>query len=217
MNSVLRQSIKMGMGLSLGLLPFPEHPTFGEQGLHLRWRLGWIKGWLLRPYWKLCAHFGGTRLQIGKRFSLQGQLKLSGPGTVILGDDVIMDAVCTPFTHSRTAVIQIGSCCFVNGTRFGCSERIDIGDECILADARIMDTDFHAVHRNRNLPGMRPEVAPIRIGRNVWIAAGSAVLKGITIGSHSVIAFGSVVTRDVPEGRIYGGNPARDLGEVPLS
>jgi acetyltransferase-like isoleucine patch superfamily enzyme len=58
-------------------------------------------------------------------------------------------------------------------------------------------------------------VAPVVIGENVWIAAGAAVLRGVTIGDDSVVAFGSVVTRDVPAGTIVGGNPARELGPVP--
>jgi acetyltransferase-like isoleucine patch superfamily enzyme len=199
----------------LGLLPSPQHPSLAGPGAHLRWRLGWLRGWAYRPYWRLRARLGGTRVVIGARFSLQGRLSFSGPGTVIFGHDVIADAHSTPFTHGREAVIRIGSRTFVNGTRFGCSRRIEIGSDCILADARIMDTDFHAVHRGRNLPGMGPQEAPVRIGDNVWIAAGAAILKGVEIGQDCVIAFGSVVTQSVPAGRIAGGNPARDLAPVP--
>jgi acetyltransferase-like isoleucine patch superfamily enzyme len=59
------------------------------------------------------------------------------------------------------------------------------------------------------------EVLPIRIGKNVWIAAGSAVLKGVRIGDNSVVAYGSVVTRDVDPDAIVAGNPARLVGSVP--
>lgn len=200
---------------ALNLLPAPRHPSLAGPGAHLRWRMGWIKAWLYRPYWRLRAQLGGTRLVIGARFSLQGVLRLSGPGTVIFGDDVIVDAICTPFTHARAAVIRVGSRTFVNGTRMGCSRSIQIGSDCILADARIMDTDFHAVHRARNLVGMAPQESPVRIGNNVWIAAGAAVLKGVEIGDDCVVAFGSVVVQSVPAGRIVGGNPARDLAAVP--
>jgi acetyltransferase-like isoleucine patch superfamily enzyme len=134
---------------------------------------------------------------------------------VIFGDDVIVAAVTTPFTHSSKAVIKIGSRSFVNGARFGCAQEITVGEDCILADVRIMDTDFHAVHNRRNQAGMEPEVRPVRIGDNVWISAGSAVLKGVEIGRDSVVAFGSVVVKSLPSGKICGGNPAKEISNVP--
>ena len=57
--------------------------------------------------------------------------------------------------------------------------------------------------------------APIRIGNDVWIGMRSIILKGVTIGDGAVIAAGSVVTRDVPAGTLYGGNPARFIKELP--
>jgi acetyltransferase-like isoleucine patch superfamily enzyme len=53
----------------------------------------------------------------------------------------------------------------------------------------------------------------IRIGDDVWIGLGSIVLSGVNIGEGSVIAAGSVVTRDVDEYAIYAGNPARRIRE----
>ncbi len=48
-----------------------------------------------------------------------------------------------------------------------------------------------------------------RIGRRCFIGARSIVLPGINIGDGSVVAAGSVVTRDVPPGSVVAGNPAR--------
>lgn len=49
------------------------------------------------------------------------------------------------------------------------------------------------------------------IGRYVWIGGNSIILPGVTIGQGAIIAAGSVVTKDVPEGALVGGNPARVL------
>ena len=160
------------------------------------------------------AFLGGPKIIIGKRFCLSGRMSFSGPGTLVIGDDVIVNGHCTPFTHAESAVLRIGDRTFLNGTRFGCAHSIEVGADCILADVRIMDTDFHAVHKRRNEFGMGPEVKPVRIGRNVWISAGSAVLKGVEIGDNSVVAFGSVVVKSIPADRIFGGNPAKDIGVV---
>jgi len=49
----------------------------------------------------------------------------------------------------------------------------------------------------------------ITIGDDVWVGANVVVLDGVTVGSHAVLAAGAVVTRDVPEYSIVGGNPAK--------
>src|SRR3546814_9537878 len=50
---------------------------------------------------------------------------------------------------------------------------------------------------------------PIIIERNVWIATGATTIGGVTIGANSVVAAGSVLTRDVPPNSLAAGNPAR--------
>ncbi len=52
------------------------------------------------------------------------------------------------------------------------------------------------------------------IGSNSYIGAQSVIVAGVTIGSRCVIAANSLVNRDVPEGTIVGGTPARVLGRV---
>jgi acetyltransferase-like isoleucine patch superfamily enzyme len=47
------------------------------------------------------------------------------------------------------------------------------------------------------------------IEKNAWIAAGAIVIGGVTVGENSVVAAGSVVTKDIPPNTLAGGNPAR--------
>lgn len=49
----------------------------------------------------------------------------------------------------------------------------------------------------------------IVIERNVWIAAGATIIGGVTVGMNSVVAAGSVVTKDVAPNSLVAGNPAR--------
>jgi|SRR5208282_4192071 len=49
------------------------------------------------------------------------------------------------------------------------------------------------------------------IGRNCFIGAHSIIMPGVVVGDQSIVAAGSVVTKDVPPGSIVGGNPARIL------
>lgn len=47
------------------------------------------------------------------------------------------------------------------------------------------------------------------IGDDVWLGTNVVILPGVTIGKHSIIAAGSVVSRNVPDNSIYGGVPAK--------
>jgi len=57
----------------------------------------------------------------------------------------------------------------------------------------------------------RERVAETRIGRNAFVGANCVILPGVTIGSRAIVGAGSVVTRDVVEGTIVAGVPARPL------
>jgi acetyltransferase-like isoleucine patch superfamily enzyme len=57
--------------------------------------------------------------------------------------------------------------------------------------------------------------APIHIKEGAWICSFATVLQGVTIGKHSVIGAGSVVTKDVPDYQVWAGVPARFIKEIP--
>jgi acetyltransferase-like isoleucine patch superfamily enzyme len=162
-------------------------------------------------YYKLKYRLLGKDVRIGKNFKVRARLIIKGPGRVSIGDNAVVDGTShavTPWTANKDAEIIIGNNVFLNGTRFGCARRIEVGDNCILADCRLLDTDFHSVNpQKRNAPE-HIESSPIKIGSNVWISLGCVILKGVTIGENSTIAAQSVVYGDVEKDAVYGGNPA---------
>ena len=90
---------------------------------------------------------------------------------------------------------------------------IFVGDNVMFGPNVIIATAGHPVD-----PPLREKFAqfniPVRIGKNVWIGAGAIVLPGVTIGDHSVIGAGSVVTKDIPPNVVAVGNPCRVLREI---
>lgn len=212
----MKRGIKTILRVLLALLPRPQHPQYLTDGLHLRWRIGWLRARWCLLYYRLRALGGGTRLIVGRRFSVLGSLRLRGGGRVIFGDDVIIGTRTDIFTHEVGAMVRVGHRSFLNGTRISAVQLIEIGADAIIADARLMDTDFHSLSRRRQHQDAPVAVQPIRIKNNVWIAAGAAVLKGVTIGENSVIGFGSVVVKDIPADVIASGNPCREIATVPV-
>lgn len=176
---------------------------------------GFIKAALKSFWYRVKYERLLKRATFGKRLRINGKLIIKGHGKVFFGDDVVCSMTVTPFTHSPDAVIKIGDGVFLNGTRFGAAKSITIGSKCILADCRIMDTDFHSLRKDRHSKDAPIEVSPVYIGGNVWISAQAAVLKGVTIGENSVIGFGAVVTNDVEPNVIAVGNPAKVARKIP--
>ncbi|MBM2294566.1 acyltransferase [Sulfitobacter pseudonitzschiae] len=94
----------------------------------------------------------------------------------------------------------------------GCNERIEIGRDVMIAQSvSIRDTDhvFSRTDKPMNQQGII--TAPIIVEDNVWIGHGATVLKGVRIGTGSVIAAGAVVVRDVEPFSIVGGVPAKKI------
>jgi acetyltransferase-like isoleucine patch superfamily enzyme len=118
--------------------------------------------------------------------------------------------------------------------RITIGEESYVGDDCLLSSAtgidvgarvlmahgvQIFDNDSHPVdadsrrrdYRAVRSGGLREPVSmqPVRIGDDAWVGFGAVILKGVEIGRGAVVAAGSVVASDVPEGTVVAGNPAR--------
>jgi len=98
------------------------------------------------------------------------------------------------------------------------SGHIYIGDDCVLSFNCMLLTGRHEFE-NGQLKQPRTRQVPnqgydIRIGSGCWIASGSIILGGVTIGDNCIVAAGAVVTHDFPDGSMLGGVPAKIIGRV---
>lgn len=85
-------------------------------------------------------------------------------------------------------------------------ENVMIGGNCV-----IYDSDFHSLNYHERIKENDNDinVQPVIIKRGAFIGAHSIILKGVSIGEESIVAAGSVVTKNIPPKEIWGGNPAK--------
>jgi acetyltransferase-like isoleucine patch superfamily enzyme len=155
----------------------------------------------------------GDRVRFGRNFQTNGRLVIQGPGNVIFGDDINAWAHAEKnvlITFTPDSRISIGSGTRLNGAGIMAYTHIEVGPRCILGSTLLFDSDFHPLDpARRHDPDAPVSCAPITIAENVWLGGQSAVLKGVSVGENSVVAFRAVVSDDVPPNVVVAGNPAR--------
>ena len=91
---------------------------------------------------------------------------------------------------------------------------VKIGDNVVLTACSIFGHDGVVAMLNKAYGKQLDSVGKVEIHNNVFIGHGALVMPGVSIGPNAVVAAGSVVTQDVPEGVIVAGVPARAIGSV---
>jgi maltose O-acetyltransferase len=133
-------------------------------------------------------------LRLGRRPRLYRRIVIHDAASVVIGDD------CT-----------IGSFTFIHG-----AGGVTIGRDVLISSHCSIFSVTHRADagRDRLLYRETVQAAPVVIGDNVWIGTGVRILPGVTIGAHTVVGSGSVVTKSLPAGVVAVGVPARVLRPV---
>ncbi|SFA95550.1 maltose O-acetyltransferase [Lentibacillus halodurans] len=88
-----------------------------------------------------------------------------------------------------------------------------IGNHCKIAPGVHIYTATHPLNPTQRNSGLEYG-RPVTIGHNVWIGGRAVINPGVTIGDNVVIASGAVVTKDIPDNVVAGGNPAKIIKEI---
>jgi maltose O-acetyltransferase len=159
----------------------------------------------------------GARLRIGAGVvtdRLAGALHFAveSDAEMVIGDGTWLRTEVGPvhliaFAGGRMALGAEG---LINGCHLSCKSALTTGRRVWIGmGSRVFDSDQH------DMDAERPEVAePITIGDYCWVASDVTVLRGVTIGEHSIVGTRSLVTSDIPAHTLAFGAPARARGKV---
>ncbi|HEO7045734.1 MAG: sugar O-acetyltransferase [Peptostreptococcus sp.] len=108
-------------------------------------------------------------------------------------------------------VVMNSNCSLLDGAKIKFGNNIWVGPNCGFY------TSGHSIDPQKRLEGYG-YAHPIIVEDNVWIGANVLIVcsenRGITIGENSVLAAGSVITKDVPANVLVGGNPSRVIKRI---
>ncbi|GLO63435.1 acetyltransferase [Vibrio sp. MACH09] len=161
--------------------------------------------------------FKGRVQQCGRRLYLYtGVPYISGPLHIEIGDDCRISGQTTFSGRSASGspMLRIG-----NNVGIGWQTTIAVGSKVIIEDnVRIAGRSgfygypghpIDAKHRAEGAADTDDQIGEICLKRDVWLASNVSVMAGVTIGQGTIVAAGSIVTKDLPPFVLAGGNPAR--------
>lgn len=175
----------------------------------------WLKN---KFYWEPMLRYRCS--VVGAMVKTDGDIPLvSGNGRIIIGDRVTLGNRLAFFVTQQfqeLPVLTIGDDSTINYcTVISVCSHVTIGKRCRIAgEVKIFDNNSHSISTDNDRRMSESDVKPIVIEDDVWVGMGSIILKGVTLGRGSVVAAGSVITKNVPAMTVVGGNPARVLKKI---
>lgn len=155
-------------------------------------------------------------ISIGRGLKMYCKLEIQGEGTVLIGKNCVVSGIrgdnrhyVTIDTFRPTANISIGDNALLFAARISSKFSVKIGDDFLIEESGITDTDFHSITPDRREPLESAEKCQIKIGNRVSVGARSVICKGVKVGDDVVIYPGTIVNKDVPLGSVVYGNPVR--------
>ena len=160
--------------------------------------------------------------------NISGLLVVRNRGQIKIGEGVILTSrlysnpvggrnKCCLFT-TRGGNIIIGDKVGISNSVIFSTCRIEIEEKVLIGGGvQIYDTDFHSLKYSERIKlskDMDVKSASVLIKKGAFIGANVMILKGVEIGKKSIIASGSVVSKSIPDGEIWGGNPAKFIRKI---
>lgn len=155
-------------------------------------------------------------IRVGSGLKMYCKLDIQGPGKVFIGKNAVVSSIIgdtyqhvTIFTHKPNTTITIGDNASLYSCRISSNNGISIGNNFLIEESGILDSDFHSIEIDRKDVIEDKEKCKIKIGDNVAIGARSFICKGVSIGDNVLVWPGSIVTKNIPDEVSVCGNPVK--------
>jgi acetyltransferase-like isoleucine patch superfamily enzyme len=163
-----------------------------------------------------------TNIAQGQPICIQ-PVQFCGEGDIVCEKGVKIGVFPSPFFYSTygyiearspSSLIRIGADTWINNNFCAIAdcEEISIGKNCFIGfNVEITNSDFHPTYVTERRESQSSLSQSVHIGDEVFIGSNVKIVKGVSIGDRSVIANGSVVTRDILSDCVAGGVPAKTI------
>ena len=156
----------------------------------------------------------GTGSRIGR------SVKLDSPELVVIGSGVVLsDGIwlnAKNLNNSGKVTLSIGDGSYIGRfAQINAWAQVRIESHVLIGD-RVLITDADHNYRAADIPIIKQGDSfqgPVLLKEGCWIGAGAVILPGVCIGKNAVVAANAVVTRNVDDGAVVAGVPARVISD----
>lgn len=194
-----KENIRQGLKGSPKIKRFLDYLIMNQRDARPRWYIRLLaplyqhRAWSSKIYWSVRMDTPPyRRFWLGRKSVIESYCCINNAvGDVMIGD------------HTR-----IGIHCTVIGP-------VTIGNDVNLAQGITVTALNHNFEDStKRIDAQGVSTKPVVISDDVWIGANAVILPGVTIGTHSIVAAGAVVTKDVPPHSLVAGVPAKLIKQI---
>ncbi|MDC6389773.1 acyltransferase [Maribacter sp. PR1] len=188
-----------------------------------------VRGVFLKPFLKESKGL----IFLGKNVKITAKSKISFGRTIIIGNNVFINALCkeglmfgnnvsvgdNTIIECTGVISHLGQGIKVgNNVGFAQNCFIQVRGKVVIGNNVIFGPNSSVFSENHNFSSLDVPINMQGVNRKgvviedgVWIASGAKILDGVIVGKNSIVAAGAVINKDVPPNSIVGGIPGKIL------